>query len=101
MIFIFQSCSELEEDTSGLLLLSELSGESDVAAALSPIYRSLQKAYSSPHRGGGLTTFGADDCTTWHAGGRYVMRVFDRFDYGTGENTDISWLDIGWDAFWE
>ena len=101
MIFIFQSCSELEEDTSGLLLLSELSGESDVEAALSPIYRNLQKAYTQPHRGEGLITFGADDRTTWHAGGRYVMRVFDRFDYGNGENADVPWLDIGWDAYWE
>ena len=29
------------------------------------------------------------------------QRLFDRFDYGSGENSDINWLPRGWDRHWK
>lgn len=94
------SCIDLEEDTSSILSIENLKSESGVTAALSPIYRSMLAAYTHPHAGG-VPSYGADDRTTWWAGNKSPLRVFDRFDYGSGENSDILWLDRGWNAYWE
>ena len=94
------SCVDLEEDTSSVLALENLRSESGITAALAPIYRSMLAAYQHPHAGG-VPTYGADDRTTWWAGNKAPLRVFDRFDYGGGENSDILWLDRGWNAYWE
>ena len=100
MIFVSQACVDLEEDVSGVLSLENLSGEGDIQAALAPIYREMQVAYSNPHWAG-VPTYGGDDRTTWWAGNKSPLRVFDRFDYGGGENSDILWLSRGWDAYWK
>ena len=94
------SCVDLEEDVSGILSIENLQGEGDVTAALAPIYREMQQAYTHPHWGG-VPTWGGDDRTTWWAGNKSPLRVFDRFDYGSGENSDILWLDRGWNSYWE
>lgn len=47
-----------------------------------------------------MTTYGSDDITTWWAGNKAPLRVFDRFDYGNGENSNINWLDISWNHYW-
>lgn len=93
------ACIDLEEDTSGVLSIDNLRSEGDVVAALAPIYREMQVAYGDPHWGG-VPTWGADDRTTWWAGNKSPLRVFDRFDYGSGENSDILWLDRGWNSYW-
>ena len=95
----FTNCVDLEEDTSSVLALENLRSESGITAALAPIYRSMLAAYQHPHAGG-VPTYGADDRTTWWAGNKAPLRVFDRFDYGSGENSDILWLDRGWNAYW-
>ncbi|MFT4566332.1 MAG: hypothetical protein ACI9FN_001287 [Saprospiraceae bacterium] len=94
------SCIDLEEDTSSILSIENLKSESGISAALAPIYRSMLVAYEHPHAGG-VPTYGADDRTTWWAGNKSPLRVFDRFDYGNGENSAILWLDRGWNAYWE
>ena len=100
LLFSMHSCIDLEEDTSSILSIENLKSESGVTAALAPIYRSMLAAYQHPHAGG-VPTYGADDRTTWWAGNKSPLRVFDRFDYGSGENSDILWLDRGWNAYWE
>ena len=100
LIFVSQACVDLEEDVSGVLSLESLSGEGDITAALAPAYREMQVAYSNPHWAG-VPTYGGDDRTTWWAGNKSPLRVFDRFDYGGGENSDILWLSRGWDAYWK
>ena len=100
MIFSIPSCVDLEEDTSSVLSIENLKSESGVTAALAPIYRSMLAAYQHPHAGG-VPTYGGDDRTTWWAGNKSPLRVFDRFDYGSGENSDILWLDRGWNAYWK
>ena len=99
-VFALPSCIDLEEDTSSVLSIENLRSESGVTAALAPIYRSMLAAYQHPHAGG-VPTYGGDDRTTWWAGNKSPLRVFDRFDYGSGENSDILWLDRGWNAYWE
>ncbi|MEC3907034.1 RagB/SusD family nutrient uptake outer membrane protein [Tamlana sp. 2201CG12-4] len=96
---IFQSCADLEEDLSSVITIDNLSSERDIVTALTPIYRQLLQAHRNPHflR---TPTYGADDITTWEAGNKAPLRVFDRFDYGSGENSDINWLNHGWDNYW-
>ena len=100
LICVSQACVDLEEDVSGVLSIENLSGEGDIAAALAPVYREMQVAYKEPHAGG-VATYGGDDRTTWWAGNKSPLRVFDRFDYGSGENSDINWLPRGWDSYWK
>jgi hypothetical protein len=40
-LFVF-SCSDLEEDRSGILSLDNLQSEGDLVAALTPVYKALQ-----------------------------------------------------------
>ena len=91
IILASQACIDLEEDTSSVLKIENLSTEGEIVAALSPIYAAIREAYTHPHAGG-VPTYGADDRTTWAAGNKSPLRVFDRFDYGSGENSDILWL---------
>lgn len=100
MVFVSQACVDLEEDVSGVLSIDNLTGEGDIIAALAPAYREMQVAYSNPHWAG-VPTYGSDDRTTWWAGNKSPLRVFDRFDYGGGENSDILWLPRCWDAYWK
>ena len=100
VLLVSNSCINLDEDISSVLSIENLKSESGVTAALAPIYRSMLTAYTHPHAGG-VPTYGADDRTTWWAGNKSPLRVFDRFDYGSGENSDILWLDRGWNAYWE
>jgi hypothetical protein len=100
MICVSQACVDLEEDVSGVLSIENLSGEGDITAALAPIYRVMSQAYGEPHAAG-VPTYGSDDRTTWWAGNKAPLRVFDRFDYGNGENSDINWLPRGWDRHWK
>lgn len=99
-LILGQGCTDLEEDLSSILSLEILKNEAEITAALTPIYRKTQAAYKDPHflR---APTYGADDITTWWAGNKAPLRVFDRFDYGSGENSDINWLPHGWDNFWQ
>lgn len=100
VVFTGHSCSNLEEDTSSLLTVGKLNNEADVAANVAPIYRNLLTLHAVPHRVR-TATYGADDITTWIAGNKAPFRVFDRFDYGSGENSDIVWLDHAWDGYWK
>ena len=100
LVFVGQACVDLEEDVSGVLSIESLSGEGDITAALAPVYRAMLEAFQHPHAAG-VPTYGGDDRTTWSAGNKAPLRVFDRFDYGSGENSDSEWLPRGWDAYWK
>ncbi len=100
MMVTSQACVDLEEDVSSLLSIENLATEGDVIAALAPMYRTMQNAYGTPHNLR-APTYGADDITTWWAGNKAPLRVFDRFDYGNGENSDINWMPWGWDNYWK
>ena len=95
-----QACFELEEDTSSILSLENLTDEGAINAALSPIYRQYMEVINAPHNHH-ITAYGADDITTWWAGNKAPLRVFDRFDYGDGENSDVLWLDLSWSRYWK
>ncbi|HMP29712.1 MAG TPA: RagB/SusD family nutrient uptake outer membrane protein, partial [Saprospiraceae bacterium] len=99
LIFSTQSCLKLEEDTSSLLTVGQLNNAADVAANVAPIYRVLLNMHIGPHYLR-TATYGADDITTWIGGNKAPLRVFDRFDYGNGENSDIIWLPHAWDFYW-
>ncbi len=99
LIFSNQSCLKLEEDTSSLLTVGQLNNAGDVAANVAPIYRNLLNMHIRPHFTR-TATYGADDITTWIGGNKAPLRVFDRFDYGNGENADIIWLPHAWDFYW-
>jgi hypothetical protein len=100
LIFVSHACVDLEEDTSSILTIDNLGSESDIVAALAPIYRSASQSYRDYHNQR-CPTFGADDLTTWWGGNKAPLRVFDGFDYGSGENSDINWLDYGWNNYWK
>ncbi|WP_026777287.1 RagB/SusD family nutrient uptake outer membrane protein [Polaribacter sp. Hel_I_88] len=98
-ILIITSCIPLEEDLSGVISIENLATEGDIETALTSIYRQVLITHADPHflR---TPTYGADDITTWEAGNKAPLRVFDRFDYGNGENANIVWLDHGWNNYW-
>ena len=98
-LFVF-SCSDLEEDRSGILSLDNLQSEGDLVAALTPVYKELQQTYKNPHFMR-TNTFGSDDITTWWGGNKAPLRVFDGFNYGNGENSEVNWLDWDWKGFWK
>jgi len=100
VIFGCQACFELEEDTSSIIDMKNLKDEGAINAALTSIYRQYSDAVSNPHDYF-ITGYGADDITTWWAGNKGPLRVFDRFDYGNGENSDVDWLDVMWDKYWK
>ena len=98
VLFVF-SCSDLEEDRSGILSLDNLKSDGDLVAALTPVYKQLQVTYQGFRIR--TNTFGSDDLTTWWGGNKAPLRVFDGFNYGNGENADINWLDYDWKGFWK
>lgn len=100
ILFNGQACVDLEEDTSSILQLENLADEGAIVAALAPIYRQYLELSRAPQYHF-MTAFGADDLTTWSAGNKAPIRVFDRFDYGNGENSDIAWLDEAWNGYWK
>ena len=95
-----QACFDLEEDTSSILTIDNLADKGAIDAALNPIYRQYQVTIDAPHYNH-ITAYGADDITTWWAGNKAPLRVFDRFDYGNGENSDVLWLDAAWSGYWK
>jgi hypothetical protein len=100
LVWAAPACIDLEEDVSSVLFIENLQSEGDVIAALAPIYRAMQDTYQGVHNQR-APTYGADDLTTWWAGNKAPLRVFDRFDYGGGENSDINWLPHGWNGYWQ
>ena len=100
-VFLFglQSCTDLEEDTSSVLSLNNLTTPNDVNSALTPMYKQLVDAYRNPNDQR-TATYGGDDITTWAAGNKAPFRVFDRFDYGGGENSTGFRLEYGWERYW-
>ena len=100
LTMITLGCTDLEEDLSSVLTIEELKTEAEIESALAPIYRALVDAHRLPHLLR-TPTYGGDDITTWEAGNKAPLRVFDRFDYGSGENSDVNWLDHGWDNYWK
>jgi starch-binding outer membrane protein, SusD/RagB family len=98
--FLGHSCSNLTEDTGSLLTVGKIESEADVATNVAPIYRRLLNMNGGPHYLR-TATYGADDITTWIAGNKAPLRVFDRFDYGSGENSNIIWLDHAWNGYWQ
>ena len=100
LILVHQGCADLDEDLGSVLSLGNLHSEGDIIAALAPIYREYEKVIDKPHEVN-IIGFGSDDITTWWAGNKAPLRVFDRFDYGNGENSDIIWLDVAWNGYWK
>ncbi|HEU0228448.1 MAG TPA: RagB/SusD family nutrient uptake outer membrane protein [Arachidicoccus soli] len=98
--FTVSSCSKLNEDTSSLLTVGKLNTAADVAANVAPIYRNLLNLNTLPHRLA-IASYGSDDITTWSAGNKAPFRVFDRFDYGSGENSDAFMLEYPWNSYWK
>jgi hypothetical protein len=94
------SCIGLEEDTSSVLLLENLATPEDVTAAITPMYKLLVDAYRNPNDQR-TASYGGDDITTWAAGNKAPFRVFDRFDYGNGENSTGFRLEYGWERYWK
>jgi len=100
VILSSQACFDLEEDVSGVLSIDDLRNEGDILAALTPIYRAYWVATRVPHQQQ-IMAYGADDLTTWQAGNKRPLRVFDSFEFGRGENSGINWLPIPWESYWE
>lgn len=100
VVVLGHSCSHLEEDTGSLLSVGRIESESEVANNVASIYRRLLTMHQNPHHTR-TATYGADDITTWIAGNKAPLRVFDRYDYGSGENSDVNWLPHAWDGYWQ
>jgi hypothetical protein len=100
VVFLGHSCSDLVEDTGSLLSVGKIESEADIETNVAPIYRRLLNMHKDPHFTR-TATYGGDDITTWIAGNKAPLRVFDGFDYGSGENSDINWLGHAWDGYWQ
>lgn len=100
VIFGLAGCFSLDEDVSSILSIDDLKSEADILAALAPIYRIYERVLDAPHEQQ-IMAYGADDITTWWAGNKAPLRVFDRFDFGNGENSDIAWLPTPWNGYWQ
>ena len=94
------ACVNLEEDTSSILAMDNLKDKGAITASLTPIYRQYQEILQNPQMEL-ISAYGADDMTTWWAGNKAPLRVFDQFTYGNGENSDILWLDYAWNGYWK
>lgn len=100
LFFVSTSCVDLVEDTSSIIILEDLKSEADITASLSPMYRLLANANQVAHQR--ICTYGADDITTWIGGNKAPFRVYDKFDFGSGENSDSDWLyDHSWEKYWK
>lgn len=100
VLFMAQACVNLEEDTSSILTIDNLKDEGAIASGLAPIYRQYQEILQNPQMEL-ISAFGSDDMTTWWAGNKAPLRVFDQFTYGNGENSAILWLDYAWNGYWK
>jgi len=100
VLFGTHACISLDEDTSSILNLDNLTDEGAIIASLTPIYRQYENLVATPQYHF-TTAYGSDDITTWWAGNKAPLRVFDRFDYGDGQNSDILWLNLAWDGYWK
>lgn len=100
LILLSQSCIDLEEDVSSVLSLEDLRNEGDILAALAPIYRAYNDVVKVPHEEQ-IVGYGADDITTWQGGNKGPLRIFDGFNYGDGQSSDINWLDQPWRKNWK
>jgi len=99
IFFTVNSCVDLEEDTSSIISIGNLTSEAEITSSLAPIYRAIYGAYTAVQQR--TATYGADDLTTWWAGNKAPFRIYDRFDYGSGENADNIWLSgNAWDPYW-
>jgi starch-binding outer membrane protein, SusD/RagB family len=97
--FTFNACIGLDEDISSIISIEKLDKEDDIVAVLAALYRRMAIVYQYPQYQR-TATFGADDITTWWAGNKGPLRIFDRFDYGSGENADNEWLFDSWSGYW-
>lgn len=97
--FMVNACAKLDEDLSGILSPGNIETEGDAMTALAPAYRAIQTAYEFSHRMR-TATYGADDITTWWGGNKDPFRVYDQFNYGSGENADHQWHQDPWDKYW-
>jgi starch-binding outer membrane protein, SusD/RagB family len=100
VVILSNSCSDLNEDTSSLLLVGKIESDNDVTTNLAPIYRNLLNMHKDPHYLR-VATYGGDDLTTWSAGNKAPYRVYDKFDYGSGENSNNVILLNPWDGYWK
>lgn len=75
VVFFTNACTDLEEDTSSLLLVGQIATEGDIQTNIAPIYRRLLSMHDDPHFTR-TATYGADDITTWIAGNKAPLRVF-------------------------
>ena len=101
LLLTSQACFNLEEDTSSVLLLEDLSDEGSITAVLTSIYRKHQQlvAYPGAHF---LVAFAADDITTWWKGSSSFRRyLYDRFNYGEGQNADTPHANDAWEAYFD
>jgi hypothetical protein len=99
LLFFGQACIDLEEDISSIILLENLKSEADITAALTPIYRIYLDTYDQVQRRQ-IVGYGSDDITTYGAGNKDPLRIYDRFDYGNGENSDNIWMPTPFDNYW-
>lgn len=100
VLFLTHACVNLEEDTSSILSMDNLKDKGAITASLTPIYRQYQEILQNPQMES-ISTYGSDDMTTWWAGNKAPLRVFDQFNYGNGENSAILWLDYAWNGYWK
>lgn len=101
MALMSQSCAvDLEEDLSSIISIEDLRTEDELVAALSPMYQIFAEQAAWPQRLS-VPLYGADDLTTWWGGNKAPLRVFDKFDYGSGENAENAWLPFTWDVYWK
>ena len=70
-LFVF-SCSDLEEDRSGILSLDNLKSDGDLVAALTPVYKQLQVTY----RGFRIRTNTLDLMISPHGGENSTFKSF-------------------------
>jgi len=96
----FNSCHDLEEDLSGVVLVENIDAEEFLLAAVTPLYEYTKHVYSGAHCR--ITTYGGDDITTWIGGNKEPLRVFDRFEYENGKNSHHPWqFQHGWERWWK
>ncbi|MFY0651707.1 MAG: RagB/SusD family nutrient uptake outer membrane protein [Cyclobacteriaceae bacterium] len=100
LILFSQGCIDLEEDVSSVLSLEDLRNEADILAALAPIYRGYNNVVRVPHEEQ-IMGYGSDEITTWQGGNKAPLRIFDGFNYGDGQSSDINWLDQPWRKNWK
>jgi len=103
LIIAISSCEDfdLEPNFESEVAFGSLKTAGDIEKVVTPIYREYASGWGTLPHTMSTICYGSDDMTTWEAGNKAPFRVYDKFDYGEGENADNTQMAESWRRTWK